>query len=234
MRIEIITAITGGKDSLREDQPKSGAKYIAYVDGIDLPVSNTWEIRKAFDKFKDARRNSRVHKIMVHKYSDADVTIWIDGNIKLLLPPEEIVAKYLREDDDMVQFIHGARDCIYDEAIVCAKLGLDDPELIIEQAKYYEDSGYGKNKGLNSGYFIIRRNNRRTRDMNESWWADYCRFSRRDQISLMPAIDRAGIQINRIHEGWRVHESGQTVMGGVAAIQNHRHYEGNFNDPKNV
>ncbi len=228
MKIEIITSICGNKDTLRENQPKSDAKYICYTDDPNLK-SKMWEIRPAYNRFKDSRRNSRIHKILIHKYSDADITIWVDGNIRLLKSPEEIIAQHLKPTDDMVQFIHGARDCIYDESLTVAKLKLDDPEVIIEQAKHYEDSGYGKHKGLNCGYFIIRRNNKRTRALNEAWWADYCRYSRRDQLSLMPAIDKIGLQINRIPEAWIIGEKGETTMGGIAEIVSHLNFNGNFN-----
>ncbi len=226
--IEIISSITGAKDSLREDQQWGNAKWICYTDNPELK-SKHWEFRSAYDRFKDPRRNSRIHKILIHKYSEADITIWCDGNIKLLKTPEEIIAQHLGKYDDMVQFIHGARDCIYDEAMTVAKLKLDDPEVIIEQAKYYEDSGYGKHKGLNSGYFIIRRNNERTRRLNETWWADYCRFSRRDQLALMPSIEAVGLQVNRINEYWQILENGETSMGGVCSIQAHAQFEGNYN-----
>ncbi len=229
MTIEVITSITGDKDWLRENQATGNAIFTAYVD--KEYESKIWNLKPAYDRFKDPRRNSRVHKIMIHKYSKADITIWIDGNSRLIAPPELIVEKYLG-DHDMVMFQHGARDCIYDEAIECAKLGLDDPEVIIEQAKYYEDEEYGKHKGLCSGYFIIRRNNQRTRDFNDFWFADYSRFSRRDQISLMPAIERSGINLNLIPERWVHHEEGFASMGGVVGISHHKHFEGNFNDPK--
>lgn len=225
MIIEIITSITGDKDFLREDQIKGNATFTAFTD---RPYdSKVWNIKPAYDRFKDPRRNSRIHKIMIHKYSEADVTIWMDGNTRLIVSPEEIVAKYLG-DYDMAMFQHGARDCIYDEALTCAQLKLDDPEVIIEQAKYYEDHEFGKHKGLCSGYFIIRKNNQKTRDLNEAWWADYCRFSRRDQISLMPAIDKVGANINIIPEHWVQHQ-GFASMGGVVGITHHKHFEGNFN-----
>jgi hypothetical protein len=228
MTIEVITSITGDKDWLRNDHVPSGAKFTAYTD---RPYeSKIWEIKPAYNKFTDPRRNSRIHKILIHKYSKADVTIWVDGNMRFVVPPEEIVEKYLT-GYDMAMFQHGARDCIYDEALTCAKLGLDDPEIIIEQAKHYEDNEYGKHKGLCSGYFIIRRNNQKTRNMNEFWWADYCRFSRRDQISLMPAIDKAGVNINIIPEVW-VQGDGYASMGGVVTIRHHKHFEGNFNEKK--
>lgn len=225
MKIEVITSITGDKDWLRDDQAPSSATFTAYTD---RPYeSKIWKIKPAYDKFKDPRRNSRIHKLMIHKYSDADVTIWIDGNMRFVMPPEAIVEKYL-QDYDMVMFQHGGRDCIYDEALTCAKLKLDDPEIIIEQAKHYEDEGFAKNKGLCSGFFIIRRNNEKTRAFNEYWWAGYCRFSRRDQISLMPSLEKAGINVNIIPEKW-IQEAGFASIAGAVAIQHHKHNEGNFN-----
>jgi hypothetical protein len=228
MKIEVITAITGEKDWLRDDQVKGNATFTAFTD--KHYDSKVWNIKKAYDRFADPRRNSRIHKLMPHKYSDADVTIWIDGNAHLLVTPEEIVEKYLG-DYDMMMFQHGGRDCIYDEALTCAQLKLDDPEVIIEQAKYYEDNEYGKHKGLCSGYFIVRKNNQKTRDFNEFWWADYCRFSRRDQISLMPALDKAGVNINIVPENW-VHFNGSASMAGVVGMSHHKHFEGNFNEKK--
>lgn len=224
--IEVITSIVNGKDALVE-QPKSIHPYTAFTD---TPMeSKTWNIKPAYDKFVDPRRNSRIHKILIHKYSNADITIWIDGNKHLLISPEDLVDMYL-QDYDMAIYKHAGRDCLYDEAITCAKLKLDDPELIIEQAKYYEDNGFAKGKGLCEGGAIIRRNNKRTRDFNEAWWADYCRFSRRDQLSLMPALYKAGVNVNIINEGYMYLPDGRaTRENGAMEITNHLTTEGNFN-----
>lgn len=230
MTIEVITSITGNKDFLIDDQVRGNARFICYTDNPNLK-STTWEIRPAYDRFVDPRRNSRIHKILIHKYSDADITIWIDGNIKLVVPPEQIVEQYL-QNYDLAMFKHGARNCIYDEAIEVAKLGLDKPETIIEQAKFYEDNGFAKQKGLLQGFFIVRRNNKKTQDLNEAWWADFSRFCRRDQISLMPAIDKSGVRYNTIPEKW-VQWRDKAVMGGMISIYHHAHFEGNWNDKKN-
>lgn len=229
MKIEVVTSITGDKDFVRDDQNVGSAKFICYTDNPSLE-SKVWQFKPAYNRFKDPRRNSRMHKLMIHKYSDADVTVWIDGNTRFIASPDEVVEKYL-EDYDMVMFKHGGRDCIYDEAMECAKLGLDDPEVIIEQAKHYEDNEYPKHKGLLSGFFIVRKNNQKTRDLNEAWWADYCRFSRRDQISLMPAIDKVGVRVNMMPERWVQHD-GFASIGGILALRHHAHFEGNFNQTK--
>lgn len=226
--IEVITNICGGKDKLIDNQVTGNAKFTCFTDG-DLK-SNTWDIKTAYDKFKDPRRNSRMAKIMPHKYSKAGIIITIDGNMRLLVSPEQLVEKYLG-DYDMAIFNHGGRDCIYDEAIAVAKLGLDDVETIIEQVKFYEDDGFAKKKGLAQGGIIIRRNNKKTQAFNEYWWADYCRYSRRDQLSLMPAIDKAGLRVKFINEGWQP-VGPMMIIGGVIEIVHHAHFEGNFNERK--
>ncbi len=212
MKIIYYTSITNDKDTpFEEEFPKT-------------------TFRDAYDRFKDPRRNSRIHKILPHKYMDADFTVYLDGNRKLLVSPEELVKRYM-DGYDMACFKHNSRDCIYDEAIEVAKLRLDDPEVIIEQAKYYEDHEYGKHKGLCEAGFMIRRNNERTRRFNEAWWADYCRFSRRDQLSFMPAIEEAGLRVNAIDAQYDIDEWGVVTRGGIVQIKNHNNTEGNFNDP---
>lgn len=225
--IEVITNIFGGKDDLVQNQTKGNAKFTCYTDG-EL-YSTVWDIKKGYDKFIDPRRNSRIAKIMPHKYSNADIIITIDGNMRLLITPEQLVEKYLG-DYDMAVFKHGMRDCIYQEALEVCTLKMDDIETIIEQAKFYEDNFFAKNKGLAQGGIIIRRNNKKTRLFNEYWWADYCRFSRRDQLSLMPAIEKAGLRVNMINEMWKI-ENGRAVIGECIEIFNHKHAEGNYNDP---
>lgn len=225
--IEVITSITNNKNDLRDNQIKGKAIFTAFTDKkID---SKTWNIKPACELFKDGRRNSRIHKILIHKYSEADITIWIDGRMRLLKPPEWFVETYL-EDYDMAIYGHIKRDCLYDESITCAKLGLDNVETIIEQAKYYEDHGFPKHKGLYEGGLIIRRNNERTRRFNEAWWAHYCRFSRRDQISLPVAMEESGILVNSMPVGYVLYPDGSARREDDAVeIIAHNHNEGNFN-----
>jgi hypothetical protein len=197
--ITVVTAVTGGKDDLRHDQNKGSAKWLAFTE--HQFSSKTWEHRPVHDRFKSERRNSRIHKMLIHQYVDTKYSIWMDANLKLLITPEEVVERYL-QDSDIAVFKHPNRDCLYDEAIICAKNRLDDPEVIIEQVKGYEDSGYGKHRGLAECSFIIRRHNARTEAFNNAWWAEYCRHSVRDQISFPYAINKAGIEVHYIDQPW--------------------------------
>lgn len=196
--ITVVTALSGGKDRLRDDQIKGDAKWVAYTDGA---TSNLWEVRPVYDRFTSDRRNSRIHKILIHEYVNTRYSIWIDANIALLITPEEIVDRYLK-DHDIAIYKHPARDCLYEEAVICATRHLDNPETIIQQVKTYEDAGYGKHKGLVECSFIARRHTDKVREFNEAWWAEYCRHSVRDQISCMYAVDNVGINMNMIDAPW--------------------------------
>lgn len=208
--IKIYQIITGDKDDIiKQDYPCT-----QFID--------------TYDKFKDPRRNSRIQKILAHKYIDSEFSVYMDGNMKLLISPQELIDRYMI-GYDMALFKH-PRGCIYKEALAVAQLGMDEPETIIEQAKHYEDIGFPKDIGMLQGGFIIRRNNERTRRFNEAWWADYCRYSRRDQLSLMPAVDESGVIVNSIDLNWVDHGTHATI-GDIVEMHWHKQLEGNFNDP---
>lgn len=207
--ITVLTSITGGKDTPVEKQKKGNAEFVCYTD---VPFeTKTWNLKPAYKRFIDPRRNSRAPKLLSHQYTGSEYSIWIDGNMSLLKPPEELIARYL-QDHDMAVFKHPLRDCIYGEAMKCATAGLDDPEIIIEQVSTYEKAGYGKNKGLCECGFILRRHTSKVKEFNNAWWSEYTRHSVRDQISFMYAVDSVGIRVNMINEPWRLSRNGLKAL----------------------
>lgn len=197
--ITVVTSITGVKDTLVEQQAKGSARFIAYLDKANETISNDWETREAYDRFYSPRRNSRIHKILIHQYVHTPYSLWIDGNIRLLTTPDILVEKYLK-DTDMAVFKHPIRDCLYKEAVVCAERGLDDKKIILEQVKKYSSDGFAEEKGLAECMMILRRHTPKVELFNNFWWSEYCRFSVRDQISFMYAVDKAALRVNIIDE----------------------------------
>lgn len=212
----VLTSVTGGKDNLIHDQVKGKAKWTAFTD-FDFK-SDTWERQQAYDKFTSPRRNSRVPKILTHQFVDTDYSLWIDGNLKLLIPPEELLI-YLK-DHDIAMFKHPTRDCLYDEAMECARQRLDDPETIINQVKKYEVEGFGKNRGLCEGGFILRRHTERVERFNNAWWSEYSRHSVRDQVSMFYALDKAGLTINQIDLQF-INDNGRFIRGSIVEMVGH-------------
>lgn len=221
MNLTVLTSITGGKDLLLENQVKGDARFVAYLDHSYM--SDDWETRYVPDIFIDPRRNSRIPKLLASKFVTTEYSLWIDGNIRLLKDPKELAEKYLK-DCDLAVFKHPQRDCIYEEAKVCAVKYLDDPEIIIAQAKAYEDDGYAKNKGLNECGLIFRRHTPKVEAFENEWWAQYTKHSRRDQISFMYAVDKVGLRINSIRDFFIDKEPGRAIkQSGDFEIVTHQH-----------
>lgn len=191
----IYTCITNSKDILNEKINSQGAKLICFTDE-DIK-SEKWEIIKIPKLFIDDRRNSRLPKLLPHIYlpEDCEYSLYLDGNIINTIPIQKIINEWL-QDTDMACFRHDTRDCYFEEAKECSRLGLDDKEIIIKQLKRYYK--YPRHMGLYQGGVLLRKHTDKVRQFNESWFAEYCGGSKRDQISFPIARDKAGLAINAI------------------------------------
>lgn len=190
-----MTAQTNNRDALRDDQVTAGTKFIAFVDN---PGPNgVWSQKKVCQSFVSSRRNSRIHKILIHQYIDAEYSLWMDANVALRVPASRLIEEWLSEHDIAI-FKHRLRDCIYDEAAICAELKLDDPCLIREQAQAYLSRGFPPQAGLAEASVILRRHTKQIEAFNNAWWSEYCRFAVRDQISLMVAAHETSTVINLV------------------------------------
>ena len=200
----VYTSIIGGKDTLKDNQNTTGAKFVAFMD---KPVeSKIWEIRDSCKEFIDPVRNAKKHKILPHLYfPDAEYSLWIDGTMTLKVPLEELVNKYLK-DTDIAMFKHPYRDCLYDEALACINLGLDNPDTIKKQVEEYNLEGYLPRRGLFEATVILRRHTNEIRAFNEIWWDEIQWGSRRDQISLPYVLHKTATDITTM-EGY-VHDEG--------------------------
>ena len=174
-KIVVYTAITGGRDPMRDDIP-------VFTDKLH---------------FETPIMAARYYKTAPHiLFPDADWTIWVDGNVFLNKTPEELVAmcKY-----DVGVLHHTFRDCIYEEAEVCKSAGMDDAAAIDRAVERYSAYfGVPRHDGLAMTMMLIRKNTSYTRTHNQAWWHEICYGSVRDQISFpvifpqylyMPTVD---------------------------------------------
>lgn len=194
--IYVYTAITGGKDKLKEIQNTDGAKFVAF---LEEPVeSKTWEVRPIKRDSGDPVRVAKKYKILPHIYfPDAEYSLWIDGTIALNVPVQTLIDKYLK-DTDIAMFKHPFRDCLYDEAGVCKMWHLDDQVTIEEQVVRYANEGYPQHNGLYEATVILRRHTKDIKVLNEVWWDEIVWGSKRDQISLPYVLNKTATDITPI------------------------------------
>lgn len=158
----VYSAITGDKDEDRNDVLMFGE----------------------YDRFKDPNLNAKIYKVLPHKFFNAQWSIWIDGNVTLKVPAEELIQIAEKTRKDIVVFANPYRDCIYAEAEYCIEYELANPAILRSQIEHYQSQEYAPNKGLGACYIIIRKHTKEVERLNEAWWAEICRWSRRDQVSF--------------------------------------------------
>jgi hypothetical protein len=200
MKVAIYTSIFGAYDELIDDQFTSPS--IDYICFSDMEYSSKiWRVIKSTPIYDDSNRNAKKYKILPHRYlKDYDVSIWIDGNVKVINDPTKLIDKNPYKVFDHNQNILDPRDCIYKEANAIIQLGnenmqrtpekgiknyKDSPNLIINQVQRYQKEGYPANNGLATNSIILRWHNQQSViDLMEDWWQEIKHNSKRDQLSF--------------------------------------------------
>jgi hypothetical protein len=187
MKIIIYTINLNGYDEPHPIKPEKGVKYLYYTDADTAPSG--WKHMKMKG---NCRRCSRHFKINSHLLPKHDVSIYIDACliIKKDLTP---LIKTLKSDIGISKhpFDHG----IYVHADRCAKLNLDDRDVIYKYLYDIQAKGMPYKYGLTENCLIIRKNTAKIKKLNRLWWKEYCRGSQRDQLSLPFALWKTGVKV---------------------------------------
>jgi len=156
--------------------------YTAIIGEKDYPRSDIKCFTTKINKYKDPCRNAKIYKTIPHLFMNVEWSIWVDGNIYLKKQTEEYLD--LLGDKDIAVFKHPDRSCIYQEAKICNKYILDNPNIIKKQMRRYLSQGYKRKQGLGVCGIIIRRHTDEVKKLNEQWWVEICKGSKRDQLSF--------------------------------------------------
>ena len=193
-RSVVYTAITKGYDSLVE-QDASVGKFTEFVAFMEDPVkSKTWTIRHLEKQFSDPNRNAKIHKVLSHKFFlNYEYSLWVDGNVKLLLPVEKFIQDFLY-GADMAVFAHPLRSCLYKEANKCKENKLDSVSTIQNQINRYKKEKVPPKKGLFECTILLRRHSPVMNEFNEMWWHEICNGSKRDQISFPYVLRKSKVE----------------------------------------
>ena len=215
----IYTSIFGSEYYLHEPSIKlNGWDYICFTDNPDYK-SDTWDVR-IIPKIYDGARDSKKPKILPHRYlQDYDISIWIDGDVKITSDVDILVDKHLKDKDYAVlnhEFCGisttgnlNVRKCIYEEAKFIKWLGDNHPrkhykdnlDIINNQVDRYRQEGYPENNGQARNTVILRRHhNQNIIKTMEDWWTEVKYGSKRDQLSFPYVAWKNQLDFNFIDE----------------------------------
>jgi hypothetical protein len=163
-------------------------QYTVNIGGYD-PERKDISCITDIDLFQSNARNSRLPKILSHKYVKCDVSVYWDANHYMHpeLDFEKTILELIEGYDIVAQRCSIGRDCVYQE-IEAAKTRVSsfkEINLLTKQAEYYRSINFPEHCKTLAGYQpLIRRHNDIIKRFNESWWAEICRYSYRDQCSF--------------------------------------------------
>lgn len=198
-RIVIYTCITRGYDTLLE--PLIVEPGIDYVCVSDRPVQagSVWQhLPLPFNTARGAI-NNRYVKMHPHiLFPDHDISVYVDGNIQIISAVTSYILAAM-EHQSLALYQHPYRNCIYAEARECSLIGHDWQWRIATQMARYRQDGFPFNWGLFEGNVIIRDlHDPPTSRLMECWWNEYCKFVKRDQLSLTYLAWKMSVPIHNL------------------------------------
>lgn len=199
MKIAVYTCITGGYDPLRTPAYVDGRLDYYYFGDSPSDLLEPWKFRPVGLPHLDAKDRNRYIKMHPHKVlPEYDVTLYIDGSIRIVGDVYEMVTEALQTKGDIYLYDHLERNCIYSEAAICAHNSYEWVWSIARQMRRYSREGYPLNNGLFEGGVILRRNTDRAIKTLECWWKEYSRGVKRDQLSLTYVLWKLGCSVTSL------------------------------------
>ena len=196
MRLVVYTAVFGNYDAIlppRLRQP--GVDYLCFADrpgpAIDGWTAGTLPPEVAALSPASSNRWLKMHPHRL--FPQHDVSVYVDGNIEVL-GDVAALARGAVAAAPLSMYDHPFRDCLYEEALACAWVGLDWLDNITRHVERYSRDGFPRKAGLFEANVIVRAHHdpQVVRAMDR-WWREWSEGIKRDQLSLTYALWREGL-----------------------------------------
>lgn len=165
--------------------------YKLFTDGNCIEELG-WEVNELVSQSEVSEPNliNRYHKFFPHRIlSETDISIYIDGNIRIVGDIAPLLKKFLESDKIIGVLKHPQRTNIIEECFACFELNkfkAEDKSVIVEQIEDYVKEGFKLDSELYAATVIFRRHaDIEVLDKAMSlWWRQINKYCSRDQISL--------------------------------------------------
>jgi len=182
MKLGIYTATFGAYDTPKS-YPAGDYDVVVYTDDRSLQVSGA-TVRWADFGWLPPVRKARFVKALSHIWMSAyEATLWLDASMTIRDPAAMMFDVY-RLKEQIAAPLHRERNCIYQEAKICASLGIEKPFVADAVARRYREENYPEGAGLHETGTLFRVNCPEVHRFNRLWWALIENGSHRDQLSF--------------------------------------------------
>lgn len=185
MSVAIVSSVYGGYDPIRLPVLQNWeCEYILVTDHERATSCLPWQVIVEPRASVPDRLASRVAKCNPWLYTDAEIVIWIDGNIEITSPG---FVEWCLESlgDGMLCQRNLARPDIMDEVKASFRYSKWGNDQLNEMVAHYLSTGYQSNYGIWwCGFMVMRREfQRRFPAFGNKWLAEMVRWTCQDQMS---------------------------------------------------
>lgn len=189
MRILVYTCVFGGYDRVFPPvRSEAGVDYVVITDDAALRVEG-WRT-EFVDKsvFRTAKAPNRHFKMLAHRQPlpGYDVSVYVDGNVRVLGPVSDLVATFLASGAAMGVYRHPLRHSVAEEVDACIRVGkVQEAEIIRGELADYVADGFTDQEGLIETTILIKNHAHPALDPAMAlWWSLFERYDTRDQVCL--------------------------------------------------
>tara|TARA_Y100000991_G_scaffold214492_1_gene202348 strand:+ start:612 stop:1511 length:900 start_codon:yes stop_codon:yes gene_type:complete len=205
--IIIYTVLIGSNEGLnRQPQIKySKYRHVCLTDNKNL-TSKDWEIVQINRILpQDSYRSQRHLKLRAHiTFPSYKYSLYFDNTIVFKVKIEDFIKGILKDKiikDNEPFFIapyHSYRRDLLSEFKVCSQYNLDNNQRIYEQLNDYIKTKKEilKQKPYLGGILLRNHNHEEIINHSEIWFSHICKYTRRDQLSLLHSAYQANIKID--------------------------------------
>ena len=205
-RLAVYTSLIGNYDELQTPLVvEQGCDYFCLTDNPNLK-SLFWKVILVENKEGlDSVRFQRKTKLMPHLYFPQYThSLYVDASILIRGSVWDWIERNTTGKPWLV-FQHPERDCVYQEAEACKTLQKDNSELIDAQMVRYRKEGYPEHNGMTWNAIIYRRHmESAVIALEEAWFDEILKGSRRDQLSFNYVCWKNGFQYDVCKEDYHL------------------------------
>lgn len=202
MPTAIYTVITGNYDTIKQPLVLTpGADYFLFTNNPHIREAGVWKVvhipSLSIGSRSEKENNillSRKVKMLAHEYlpKGYDVSVYVDADMLLKESFCELLDT-MADNSLMGACRHSYCVSVRQEINDLIYKGMVDAHQVEPQWQRYVDWGFKDDIGISENGLLIRRHHdARVIQLMELWWEEYQHGCLRDQVSLMPCMNRLG------------------------------------------
>jgi len=194
----VYTCVTAGYDKVAPVPAAWQCRFVMFHDGsVDVPSG--WEGHRLHVAGLHGASLNRYAKMLPHRLGlEADLSLYVDGNVLFKRDPAERIKSVLAEAK-IAAYRHPQRDCAYAELRENLRLGFVGPVPVWRQVRKFGHAKLPRNTGLfEAGVMFRRHADADIIALDELWWSMWQDGLGRDQPLFSAALWATGTTVETI------------------------------------